>query len=241
MSRAAEGGRRRRRRDVAAWVAGVAAGLGWLAAPVLGSAESDRVLDGWLAASSNLTTFQATVVQTRHLKAFTQPLVSTGRVWFANPGRFRWELGNPSQSIALRSEDSLVVLSPRLLRAERHAVGTGTRGPAKELMELLDVGFPRDAQEFRSRFDLVEVSTNRSAWVLRMRPRSTMARRMMPLLSVDLEASSLALRATELTFADGSRLRSDFSDIVTNAPLSADLFRTNLDARWKISGTGGTP
>jgi outer membrane lipoprotein-sorting protein len=224
-----------------AWGAVIAAWMGWLASPAQGAAESDSVLEGWLAASSNLTSFQATVVQTRHLKAFTQPLVSTGRVWFANPGRFRWELGNPTQSIALRSEDSLVVLSPRLLRAERHAVGTGTRGPAKELMELLDVGFPRDAREFKTRFDLVEVSTNLSAWVLRMRPRSSMARRMMPQLSVDLEASTLALRATELTFADGSRLRSDFSDIVTNAPLSAELFRTNLDARWKISGTGGTP
>ena len=122
MSRASKGWPDRRRRGIAAWVAVVATWLGWLAAPALGSAESDHVLEGWLAASSNLTSFQATVVQTRHLKAVTQPLVSTGRVWFANPGRFRWELGNPPQSIALRSEDSLVVLSPRLLRAENLSI-----------------------------------------------------------------------------------------------------------------------
>jgi len=203
--------------------------------------DTDRVLGSWLAASSNLLTLRATVVQTRHLKAFTQPLVSTGQVWFAAPNRFRWELGSPPQSIALRADDALVVLSPRLRRAERYPLGAGAGGPAKDLMDLLDVGFPRDAREFRTRFELLDVSTNTSALVLRMRPQSPAARKMMPLLSVDLDPAAFVLRATEMSFADGSRLRSDFSDVVTNAPVSEELFRTNLDSSWKLSTGGKSP
>lgn len=196
------------------------------------------VLQTWLESSKHLTTFHATVVQTRHLQAIREPLVSAGEIWFAAPGRFRWELGQPPQSIALRTPEELVVLSPRLRRAERYPQGTGSSGPEKELMHLLDVGFPRDAREFQSRFELVEVSTNTSGVLLRLRPRSAAARRLMPELTVGLDPGLSVLRLTELTFADGSRMRNEFISVITNGPMSGDLFVTNLDVSWKVSAGG---
>jgi len=199
----------------------------------------DSVLQVWLASSQHLTTFHATVVQTRHLQAIRQPLVSTGEVWFAAPGRFRWEVGRPPQSIALRTPEELLVLSPRLRRAERYPQGAGAAGPERELMNLMEVGFPRDAAEFRSRFELVEISTNAAGVRLRLHPRSAAARRLMPELTVGLDPDLSALRTTEMTFADGSRMRNEFHSVITNGPMADDLFRTNLDASWKISSEGG--
>jgi hypothetical protein len=57
---------------------------------------------------------------------------------------------------------------------------------------------------------------------------------MMPALAVELDAAGGGLKATDLTFVDGSRLRNDFSAVVTNTPMSPELFRTNLDAGWKV-------
>lgn len=211
-------------------VVGLVAGFAGLASA--GPAE-DALLSRWMGVATNLTTWEATVVQTRHLKALTQPLVATGHVWFATPVSFRWELGQPAQSIALRSSNELVVLSPRLRRAERHALGEGAAGPVHDLMVLLDAGFPRDVDGFRRRFEVLGVGTNAGLVSLQLRPRDAAARRMMPALGIELDPQSMQVRATELTFADGSRLRNAFSEVVANGVIPESTFHTNLDSGWK--------
>src|SRR5438132_12037524 len=65
------------------------------------AAGTNSVLSTWIAAQANIHTWSAEVVQTRTLKSLTQPLTAQGHVWFEAPNRFRWELGNPPQTIAV--------------------------------------------------------------------------------------------------------------------------------------------
>lgn len=214
-------------------------GAVWLAAcPGRVQADSDALLGTWLTAATNLVTWEARVLQTRHLKAFTQPLMSTGRVWFAFPDRFRWELGEPPQSVALRSGPELTVLSPAFRRAETYRLDPGSPGPTRDLMGLLDTGFPRDAASFRAQFTVLGLETNPAVWRFRLEPRSASARRMLPELRLEIGAADRSLRATELVLADGSRLRNDFEELHRNVPLPNTLFTTNLDASWKLSRPG---
>src|SRR5947208_1264401 len=82
----------------------------WLLVPFLlacgsaAAAASDTagLLDSWLAAQTNVHSWTAEFTQTRKLKALAQPLVTTGHVWFVEPNRFRWEIGQPAQTIAVR-------------------------------------------------------------------------------------------------------------------------------------------
>ena len=201
----------------------------------------DGVLRSWLAVSTNLTSFEAEFRQTRHLKVLTEPLASTGRVWFSAPDQFRWEVGNPPQSIALRSGETLVVLSPKLRRAETYSLGGASSGPAKDLMGLLDGAFPRSLEEWKHRFEVVGVLTNQGVLQLELRPRSASARKLMPTLVVGLDLGSHGLRLTEMVMADGSRIRSEFHSLRTNVPVSPDLFRVQLDGSWKTTQNNVQP
>lgn len=216
------------------WV-GVGCAVVWLGRAW---ADTDALLGIWLTTATNLVTWEARVRQTRHLKAFTQPLMSTGRVWFAFPNRFRWELGDPPQSVALRSGEELTVLAPTFRRAEKYRLDPGQPGPTRDLMGLLDTGFPRDAASFRAQFGVLGVETNADVWRFRLEPRSASARRMLPELRLEVAAGDRSLKATELVLADGSRLRNDFEELRRNVPLPATLFTTNLDATWKLSSPG---
>ncbi len=211
----------------------------WLSLTPLASIHAleqpDVVLARWLAAQTNLKSWSADFIQTRHLKALTQPLTTPGRVWFIAPDRFRWELGQPAQSIALRTGDELLVLSPKLKRAERYTLSAAARGPMKDALALLDTGFPRDATEFRRRFDLLAVTETNATFALRLQPRTAAARRLMPELTVHAATNDFALTATELRFADGSRLRNDFTRALKNPALDPGLFSVPLDATWKVT------
>src|SRR5881227_3351849 len=84
------------------------------------AAESNSLLATWLARQPNIQTWSADFVQTRALKSLTQPLTATGHVWFAAPNRFRWELGHPAKTIAVRASDEMLIVYPMLKRVERY-------------------------------------------------------------------------------------------------------------------------
>src|SRR5712664_2341928 len=77
------------------WLA-IFAGLVFLLMATVGavvgaeSPDANAMLQSWLNAQTNIHTWSADFVQTRTLKALTQPLTESGHVWFGAPNRFRW-------------------------------------------------------------------------------------------------------------------------------------------------------
>src|SRR6266478_1010237 len=70
--------------------------------PLAEAVAADALLTAWFNAQTNVQSWSAEVIQTRSLKTLTQPLIAHGRVWFAAPNRFRWEIGTPAKTIAVR-------------------------------------------------------------------------------------------------------------------------------------------
>src|SRR4051794_38894568 len=93
------------------------------------AAEMDPLVASWLSAQTKLQTWSADFIQTRTLKSLAQPLTSTGHVWFAAPNSFRWELGSPPQTIAVRAPTELLIFYPRLKRVERFPLTGEQAGP----------------------------------------------------------------------------------------------------------------
>jgi outer membrane lipoprotein-sorting protein len=199
------------------------------------AADTNAVLDSWFAAQKGLHTWSADFVQTRALKTLTQPLVASGHISFAVPNEFRWELGQPARTIALRHGDEMFVIYPRLKRAERYPLGAGTPAEWRDTMSLLQAGFPRDRKEFDAQFQILSLTETNGAWQFSLQPKSTLARRMMPELRLSLATNDFSLASTELVFVDGSRMRNDFTNAVLNPALDGNLFEWTPPADYKIT------
>jgi outer membrane lipoprotein-sorting protein len=197
--------------------------------------ETNSVLDAWFAAQKNIHAWSADFVQTRALKTLTQPLITSGHISFAAPNDFRWELGQPAQTIALRHGDEMFVIYPRLKRAERYPLGTGAPADWRDTMALLQAGFPHDRKEFEAQFQILSLSETNGAWQLALQPKSVFARRMMPELRIGLATNDFSLASTELVFVDGSRMRNDFTNAVLNPPLDEKLFEWSPPADFKVT------
>jgi len=197
--------------------------------------ETNSVLDAWFAAQNNLHTWSADFVQTRALNALTQPLVATGHISFATPNDFRWELGQPAQTIALRHADEMFVVYPRLKHAERYPLGDGTPAEWRDTMSLLQAGFPRNRREFEAQFQILSLVETNGVWQLALEPKSVFARRMMPELRIGLATNDFSLADTTLVFVDGSRIRNDFTNAVLNPPLDRKLFEWSPPADFKVT------
>ncbi|HZM04873.1 MAG TPA: outer membrane lipoprotein carrier protein LolA [Candidatus Saccharimonadales bacterium] len=206
-----------------------------LTASSLFGAPDSQVLDNWLHTQATVQTWTADFKQTRELKALTEPLVATGKLWFAAPGRFRWEIMKPVPTIAVRAEDELLVIFPRLKRAERYSLTKLRQGQWKDLMGLLDTGFPRSQAEFDQRFHVKEIISVPGGHRLLIDPKSSLVKKYMPELTIDISEPDSMLMATAMKFIDGSVLKNEFSNPQMNPKIDDALFHPQLGPEYKIT------
>ena len=205
-----------------------------VAAFVSRAEDLNGLLDRWCSAQTNIQTWSADLIQTRSLKVLTQPLVSVGKVWVAPPNRFRWELGQPAQTIALRQPDQLLLIYPRFKRAERYPLNEAQPGPWKDALALLDASFPRNRTDLESHFRVLAARQTNSLVQLALQPKSAAARKFISKIEVSFHTNDYSPAATELKFSDGSSMRSDFTNTVLNAPLPEGVFQATLEPGFTV-------
>lgn len=189
--------------------------------------------DEWLAVQTNLQSWAGSFAQTRILKVLNQPLVSTGRVWVAMD-RFRWELGQPPQTIALRASNQLMIVYPRLKRAEKYALDGIPPGPIRDAMGLLDATLPRDRASMEDKFRLLSAAETNGLMRIELEPKSAAAKKFMGQITIGFRTNDFSMALTQLEFSDGSMLRNDFTNVVLNAPLPLGIFELKLPQDYTV-------
>lgn len=154
------------------------------------------------------------------------------------PDRFRWELGRPAQTIVVRQQNELVIVYPRLERAERYPLDAAEPRPWKDAMSLLDAGLPRNRSELESRFQIRSVTASEGVWRITLQPKSAQTRRLMPEIRVELSTNDFSLRANEVVFTDGSKMRDEFRSPQVNQPVDAGLFTPPIGPGFKVTTAG---
>ena len=197
--------------------------------------EENALLDSWCAAQNHLHTWTADAIQTREIKTFNQPLVSTGKVWVITPDRFRWELGQPAQTIALRNGGQLYLVYPKLKRAEKYALNSKQSGTLHDALVLIEATFPRSRAELDTQFKVLSITQTNGTARLALEPKSDFAKKFMTQVDIAFRLSDFTPVLTELKFSDGSRMRNEFTNSVVNQPLEDRLFEAEIGPDYKLT------
>jgi outer membrane lipoprotein-sorting protein len=201
--------------------------LFFLAATGSRAAGYDARFDQWFAVQTNLQSWAADFTQTRSLTVLAQPLVTPGKVW-VKPGEFRWEIGQPVQTIVVRRPDQLLIYYPRLKRAEKYPLDAVPSGPMKDALALLDASLPRDRATMEAHFRLLSAMETNSILEITLQPRSDSARKFIGEMVIGFHTNDFTIAATEMKFADGSHLRNEFTNVVLNLPIDPKMFSVEL-------------
>jgi outer membrane lipoprotein-sorting protein len=199
-----------------------------------GADPSEQILNAWLKKQAQVKSWSADVLQTRKLKTLVRPLETLGRVWFAPPNRFRWQLGDPPRTIAIQTEEDLVIVYPRLKQVERYPRADITDPSWGQVLALLELGFPSDAENFYARYELISATRSEKIWQFDLQPAAKEARRLLERVRLEISADDLVLSATELVFPDGSTMRNQFSGHRLNSEIDESLFEIQMDAEYQV-------
>jgi outer membrane lipoprotein-sorting protein len=135
----------------------------------------------------------------------------------------------------VREPDEMMVIYPRLKRAERYPLTGNQAGQWRDVMQLLQAGFPRSQSELEEEYNILGQNTKDDVCELTLQPKSAAARRMMPQIKIGFSTGDFSLHSTELEFADGSTLRNDFKNPELNPKIDESLFAPKLDSDYKIT------
>ncbi len=208
--------------------------ISWIfAATLAGAQDTNALFEKWLAVQTNLQSWTGDFTQTRSLKVLAQPLVTAGKVW-VRPGEFRWELGQPPQTIVLRQPSQLLIVYPQLKRVEKYSLDGVPPGPLKDALALLDASLPRDRATMEKQFHLLKAEETNSILQMTLQPNSVSARKFIGQIVIGFQTNDFSIALTEMKFADGSSLRNDFSHVVMNQPIEDSWFELKLPPDFTV-------
>lgn len=208
-------------------------GLTLLAAFACRAENYDAQFNRWFEVQTNIQSWSADFTQTRTLTVLNQPLISHGKVW-VRPGEFRWELGQPVQTIVLRLPDELLIVYPRLKRAEKYPLDAVPTGPMRDALALLDASLPRDRATMEKNFHLLSATETNSVLQMTLQPKSASARQFISEIVIGFHTNDFIIAVNEMKFSDGSTLQNDFTNVVLNQPMNPKLFETNLPPDYTV-------
>lgn len=185
----------------------------------------------WLARMDGMKSLEATFVQQKYLRTLRRPLTTKGRIWIRYPDDFRWELGDPPATIAIRNQDILTILEPKKMKAQRFSLAPekGRDGsPVPAAIHSASRTFPRSMEELKKHFEILDLSREDKVYQLTLKPTDknlTVAMRRV-LFFIDIE--KFYLHAFEIQFRDKSRIRTTFTRMKFNPSISDDLLNPDL-------------
>jgi chaperone LolA len=171
---------------------------------------------------------QADFQEEKSVKMLNKPIVSSGKIWFQAPNKFRREAKGNSPSITVSNGQLLWIYYPKFKSAERYELGK--RSP-------LDAGISAITASLN--LENVEATYNITATKeadghqLQLMPRNPSMKRFIQTFSIKINNELQVLR-TEMVQPNGDRIVTTYSN-ETRAPIPASTFEFTPPAGTEVT------
>jgi len=192
-------------------------GLFWLTNSVGAQQLSPSGLKNLLARIRENRITQADFQEQRFLRLMKKPIVSSGRVWFQPPNKFRREAGGNSPSLTVSDGHQLWIYYPNFKSAERYSIGS--RSPLDSIIAAINSAL--NLENVENTFDITGTKIDNS-YDLALTPRTPSMKRIFQKLNLRIDGNLKAER-TEMLQVNSDRIVTSYSN-QTRAPLPPSTF-----------------
>ena len=164
--------------------------------------------------------------KTMHL--LNRPIVSSGKIWFHAPNKFRREITGNSPSVTVSNGRDLWIYYPNFRSAEHYSLGK--RSPADAAIAAINTALNLENVESTFRMTGAKID---NGYALELTPRSPSMKRMFQKFDLRLNNDLVAER-TEMTQPNGDHIVTTYSN-QTRAAIPASTFEFTPPAGTQIS------
>jgi outer membrane lipoprotein carrier protein len=160
---------------------------------------------------------QADFQETKNVHMLNKPIVSSGKVWFESPNKFRREARGSSPSVTVSDGQQLWIYYPNFGSAEHYSLGR--RSPLDAAIAAITASMNLENVE-----SLYHISGTHEAngYVLQLAPKNPSMKRFLQTFTIRL-TNDLEVERTEMLQPNGDRIVTTYAN-ESRAPIPASIF-----------------
>lgn len=163
---------------------------------------------------------QADFREEKMIRLINKPIVSTGKLWFAAPNKFRREVKGNAPSMTMSDGQQLWIYYPNFKSAEHYPLGR--RSPLDSIITAINAALNLENVENNFNITASEIDAPQAGYELELFPRSPSMKRMFEKLNLRIN-NQLSAERTEMRQANGDRVITIYAN-ETRGPIPPSTF-----------------
>src|SRR5213594_4866340 len=178
---------------------------------------SEADLKNLLAGIRQNRSTQAEFQEQRMIRLMKKPILSSGKVWFQPPNKFRREVKGNSPSVTVSDGRQLWIYYPNFKSAERYPLGKGS--PLDSTVAAINSAL--NLENIENTFQITAIKSDKG-YELTLLPRTGSMKRVFQKLDLHIN-ENLRVERTDMLLPNGDRIVTAYSN-QTRAPVAASSF-----------------
>src|SRR5881398_1132163 len=189
---------------------------------------SEADLKNLLAGIRQNRSTQAEFQEQRMIRLMKKPILSSGKVWFQPPNKFRREVKGNSPSLTVSDGRQLWIYYPNFKSAERYPLGKGS--PLDSTVAAINSAL--NLENIENTFQITPTKSE-NGYELALLPRTASMKRVFQKLDLHIN-DNLRVDRTDMLLPNGDRIVTAYSN-QTRGPVPASIFEFTPPAGTEIS------
>src|SRR5438132_872468 len=192
---------------------------------------SEADLKNLLAAIRQNRTTQADFQEQRMIRLMKKPILSSGKVWFQPPNKFRREVKGSSPSLTVSDGRELWIYYPNFKSAERYPLGKGS--PLDSTVAVINSSLNLENVEHTFQISATKADSPQASYELTLLPRTPSMKRVFQKLDLRMNDQRRVER-TEMLLPNGDRIVTAYSN-QTREAIPGSMFEFTPPAGTEVS------
>jgi outer membrane lipoprotein-sorting protein len=192
---------------------------------------SEADLKNLLAAIRRNRTTEANFQEERVIRLMKKPILSSGKVWFQPPNKFRREVKGSSPSLTVSDGRQLWIYYANFKSAERYSLGKGS--PLDSTVAAINSSLNLENVENTFQINATKSDPPQAGYELALIPRTAAMKRVFQKLDLRIN-NQLRVERTDMLLPNGDRIVTTYSN-QTRAPVPGSMFEFTPPAGTEIS------
>ncbi len=182
-------------------------------------------LKKWIQSYQDVSSMNATFVQTRKMLAVRNPLKSEGEFWYQKPDLFRWQLGDPPKTIVVHDGSKVTILDTEARKAQIILPSEDDESAGS----FLNMAFPRSFSDFVSAFDFLSYEEKDELLTVKVKPKAEKLADEIKSITFVIQTYTNQLLEFSVSMKGGTAIETQFNEVAEDVSLKSGFFDISVD------------
>lgn len=197
--------------------------IGYLAtansATTLSASQQENVISKINSAASAMKSMNCSFTQTKYLSMLSDKMVSSGKMYYKQPNKLRWEYTSPYNYLFVFNNTKVYVGN----KSKKDVIDTNTNKVFKEIARIMMNTVTGKALSNKTDFS-ISITEDKSFWNVTLVPRKKEMKQMFSKIELIFNKSNTMISEINIYEKNNDRTNIKLSNIVKNGSVNESLF-----------------